>query len=183
MIDILTKEVGGACSYTPDSKFDFHEFELNFECVTNGDDNVISVSEHYVPLISQFTMADALAEIGMRYTDAQKSGVMISHRKITEVQFLKRMFVYDINYCRWIAPLELASILEAPYWKTRGGTDKDLATCVEQSLGELSFHGDSVYTPTSVLIIDACVRNGVSIPSRTSWESVYAYTLNREALY
>lgn len=183
MVDILLIPEGGAQAYRLSTKFDFEEFESNFELVTNGDDNVLSVSAMYAEVINQMNLMKALSFIGMTYTDAQKSGVLVAHRSICLVQFLKRGFVYNIEWCRWIAPLELAPILEAPYWKTRSGTFQNLAGCVEQSLGDLSLYGKQVYEPISVLIIDACIERDVPIPTRTDWESVFGFTLHRESQY
>lgn len=68
-------------------------------------------------------------------------------RSLTEVSFLKRGFRYDLDICRWVAPLALDVIYEMPMW-LHSSSDVYMQTVevLENSFRELALHAEDVYT-------------------------------------
>jgi len=56
------------------------------------------------------SLQKAFAEHGIKYTMADKNAESIPFIHIDEVSFLKRSFVYSVDLCAYIAPLDEKSI-------------------------------------------------------------------------
>ncbi len=89
---------------------DLDGFDDNVRIMTYGDDNIVSVSPQVQDLFNQVTVTNALAKVGLVYTDAAKSGNDAKpFCDEGEISFLKRSFVRgEEGFIR--APLELKSI-------------------------------------------------------------------------
>jgi len=114
-----------------------------------GDDNVFNVSDKGAPLFNQDTLPDLMANYGMEFTNEMKSGTVATMRDLESVSFLKRRWRFEggeVN--RYIAPLDLGTIREMPYWY-RESADKTMTECVKENiigaLMEYSLHDPSIW--------------------------------------
>lgn len=78
--------------------------------VTYGDDVVVSVHPQIKHEFNFTTYQAALAQFGMKFTPATKSGDAYLFRKKEELDFLKRSFVIHADLGRYVAPLAFTSI-------------------------------------------------------------------------
>lgn len=110
-----------------------------------GDDDLWAVS-YECPWLTQDALTWGFDLVGMKYTDESKTGSR-GMRSLTEVSFLKRGFRYDLDICRWVAPLALDVIYEMPMW-LHSSSDVYMQTVevLENSFRELALHAEDVYT-------------------------------------
>lgn len=157
-------------------------YTTHVAAITYGDDNVLNISDEIAPIYNQVTMALAYEEIGMTYTDETKTGQMVPHRTLADVQFLKRKFVYDLELARWRAPLTLETILEMPNWVRRTpDINTDAQTClnVEAAVRELAIHGRETFEKYAAELADCCKARGL----RPQIGTYYEYAMNELATY
>ena len=139
-------------------------FNKHVSMVSYGDDNCVNISDEVIELFNQLTIADGYAAIGMTYTDEEKSGVMIPHRTISEISYLKRRFVWDEREHQFLAPLDIGVVLEMVNW-VRGDFDHEERTTdnLETSAFELSLHGKETFAHWTAQYREAS-RNFVNRP-------------------
>lgn len=151
--------------------------------VTNGDDNLIGVSEAIKHELTQKLVTDGVANIGFIYTDATKTGMLFDQMPIRECTFLKRSFVYDEELSRFIAPLELRSVLEAPYWCGRKAKKVDLVQNVRSSVLELSLHGKKIFNHYAPLMLNALQVEYGEVIFENTYERAYHAILDVDGFY
>lgn len=137
-----------------------------------GDDNVFSVSKHYVSDFTEVFVGEAVAELGLIYTSETKGDLNTGLRNLSDVSFLKRGFRFDKELRRYLAPLELDVVLEIPLWtKKRYDAVKITIDNVDTAIGELSLHGPEVFNKY-VPQIAASLKEAHSVwPKDTSYKS------------
>lgn len=128
-------------------------FDQNVYICAYGDDNVISVSDAVKDVFNMESLTHTFAEIGMTYTDDNKDGETTRFRTIGEITFLKRSFVYNERFNKWLAPLDYTSLEHQLYYCR----DMDrVVEIVQQSysmlLTELSLHGKEVFDKTVKIV-------------------------------
>jgi hypothetical protein len=113
-----------------------------------GDDHVYSVAKSVSMTFTERAVQVAMENIGLKYQPEDKDKIECNDylRKIEDVTFLKRSFVFDPVLRRYIAPLDLETILEIPYWVRNLSTiifdtQTNIMTCLE----ELSLHSEDVF--------------------------------------
>lgn len=111
-----------------------------------GDDLIYSVSPPYKSYFNELTLPTYLRELNLKYTTELKGTALTPFRKLSEVEFLKRKFVWSELAFRYIAPMRLEDVLEICLW-TKNGSDKDAITCqnVEQVIREVSLHDKNTF--------------------------------------
>lgn len=126
-----------------------HHFSEYVYMIAYGDDNVLNISKDVIEHFNQRTISEALATIGHTYTDEAKTGEIIESRSLSEVQFLKRGFVYSNELRRYVAPLEEKVIYEMLNWvrksKSTLSTDEVLKNNVQVAFREIVYHGEDAY--------------------------------------
>nr|ULF99819.1 MAG: hypothetical protein 1 [Dicistroviridae sp.] len=117
-------------------------FQRHVSMVSYGDDNVLNISREVIDEFNQQTIADALASIAHTYTDEGKTGEIVKFRNLSEVNFLKRRFVFSEEIQRYVAPLEERVIYEMLNW-ARNTVDPDeiLVANVRTAAREMALHG------------------------------------------
>jgi hypothetical protein len=125
--------------------------------VVFGDDNLLSVGDDFCLHFNPEKLQNGLKLVGMKYTNETKSGPIGGFRTIDDVSFLKRSFRYETILGRFVAPLDLAVVLEMPYWTKRGSSsDKIALDNVQNAIVELSLHGEAVFMERVPSILQAC---------------------------
>lgn len=157
-------------------------FHQNVSMQSYGDDNLVGVSAYYISWFNQTTIAQGYAEIGMTYTDENKSGLEVLSRPITDVSFLKRKFVRMAEVGRVVAPLDLSVCLEMMNWVR--GDDDPVLSCEENistALFELSLHGEAVYEHWRARIRSVCRIKNLNVV-RPRWSEMIHFRLASAAL-
>lgn len=115
--------------------------------VSYGDDHVVAFPPQYQNLINQNTLPKLFSEIGMTYTDEQKSGKEVPDtRPIKDVTFLKRGFRWESKLTRHVAPLTLDTVLETPFWRHKTlNPRKTLEDSITWACHELALHDEKVF--------------------------------------
>jgi hypothetical protein len=147
--------------------------------IVYGDDDIKSISGEILDWFNQQTITEALASIGLTYTDESKSGQILPCRKLEEVTFLKRYFAIQ-NDGTYMAPMELDAVLEITNWiRGKAARTATIENC-EQSIMELSLHPQEVYEYWSSRIQEELSVVGLNLFVPTYWEQMEAYRHNRD---
>lgn len=77
-----------------------------------GDDNVAEIHQDE-EFFNHTTCANAMARFGVEYTMADKEQESIPYVSIHDISFLKRRFRFEVDLCRFVAPLEPDSIFKS----------------------------------------------------------------------
>jgi hypothetical protein len=141
-------------------------FDKYVNFVAYGDDNCANISADVIESFNQETITSAFADIGLTYTDEQKTGSVVRYRNLSEISFLKRKFKKDDYFKRYVAPLELDTILEMTMW-VRGKVDVHLrcADNVNLAYQELAIHGKEVFDKWSKHLDTLCRHHLDSPPT------------------
>jgi len=120
-----------------------------------GDDNIFTVHPHFRQIINEITLVKAMEKHGLEYTTELKSTATAPFRNLSDVEFIKRSFVYDPESCLWLAPLRLEVVLEIPCWTTRKGGIDITTDNVSASIRELALHPKPVFDEWTKKLIAA----------------------------
>jgi hypothetical protein len=139
-----------ACYYytsgsRPESFFNYQEHVYS---ITFGDDHAANVSDTAQVFFNQHSMEKCMKEkFNLVYTsDNKEDKDAPAMRSLHQITFLKRGFHYDESICRYLAPLDLNTILEMPMWGTRGlQFDTIIRENVKTAIMELSLHTDEIF--------------------------------------
>ena len=124
--------------------------------VAYGDDHIVSIPESEIKDFNQFTMPKLMKQIGLSYTMEEKEAeVLTPFRKIDEINYLKRGFLFDKTLNRYICPLQIDTVLEFPMWNHKCPDQKaqtivELEKCIE----ELSLHKPEIWQRYIDILID-----------------------------
>lgn len=160
------------------------DFERNVKIEIYGDDNVVNPSKKVLPYFNQRTITAAAANLGMTYTDEQKSkdqSLVPLYRTLSEVTLLKRHFKYSQDEGRWIGPLQLRTTLDIPNWyRASKGQSEDIVMplIVECVLRELSLQPKPIYDLNKRKITLALVEAHKRVPALGDYESLRYAMLN-----
>jgi len=142
------------------NNFDYHSlwmFHYYIYLIVMGDDNLFSVHENFRDVFNEMTIHIYMKDIGLTYTSEFKVASIVPLRELEEVSFLKRKFRYEQLIADYVAPLELETILETPYWLHKTIEEKKTTLDLAQwSVDELSLHGKEVFEKWTPLISEAC---------------------------
>lgn len=87
-------------------------FDDHVYVITYGDDNVVNISDEICCVFNQRAVIQCMPKIGLVYTSENKEDKNPpEYRFLREVNFLKRGFRYSSEYSRWVAPLDMLTIL------------------------------------------------------------------------
>ncbi len=144
---------------------------------TNGDDSAVSVPLDLVDLVCEENIAVVLAEIGFTYTSDSKDGTFHKGRKLSEVNYLKRSFLFNEDYRIYIAPLEINRLLEFTNYTRKVDGMAIFRANIEKFLTELSAHGREVYNNWGPKVIERYVQTwGVYPPYHTYDSNLRRFT-------
>jgi len=137
--------------------FSAFSFDQEVFLVCYSDDNLFSVSEDFRERFHEGTIATAMSRLHMEYTNETKTGVNTGLRFLTEVSFLKRKFLWNSRAGRYVAPLDINTVLEIPMWTREipGMTDQIVEDNVQHAVFELALHGKDVFEKWSPLMVEA----------------------------
>jgi hypothetical protein len=158
-----------AMGCSPNAIIDFDE---HVSVTVFGDDHVVNVSEQRIGIFNQHSMKMSMMYLyNSEYTSDVKTDLNPPpSRLLREVTFLKRGFCYDSFSRMYLAPLDLDTIMEMPYW-TKNGILFDQITLdnARTAIRELALHPDSVYYLSAQTIqeaTDRVLKYRTYVPSR-----------------
>jgi hypothetical protein len=146
--------------------------------VTFGDDNVVAVDTETAKEFNQITMNDLMARYGARYqieTKDTDTG-LVPTRLVSEVNFLKRTFVYDDDKATWLCPLDRQTIRDITSYTIAKTVDSSLMSqLVDTCMREFSLHSEEVWSEDALLLYRKASSMGYHIalpPDQDAWRGV-----------
>jgi len=118
-------------------------FKKHIALFTYGDDNTMGVSE-LVPWFDHTTLQQALANIGVEYTMADKVSESKPYIHIDTASFLKRAWRWDADVEAWLCPLEEESIIKSlTMWVPSASVDaySQITDVIGSAVQEYFFYG------------------------------------------
>jgi hypothetical protein len=168
---------------------DIVEFNTHVVLKTMGDDGAFSISSKYIHDFNEITLPGLMSKIGMVYTSETKSDEAseVKSRKITDIVFLKRSFVFDKRLNRWIAPINFRDNIETLNWTKKKFSDRIAVDNVGSVLREISLHGKEEYEKWYGVLTNLLQENypghTPSYPISGDWRLMYHKTLDYEYTY
>lgn len=136
------------------------DFSKSVKLVAFGDDNIASVAQHARDIFNQHTLSMHMKELGHIYTSDSKDSFDSAFRSLKDITFLKRSFRYEERVGRYVAPLDLKTILEMPFWTKKEGVDQVWRDNVDNALRELSLHESTVFDNWVPVVVTESSRAG-----------------------
>lgn len=122
-------------------------FKSNVALMTYGDDNIMSVSVN-CPWYTHTTIAHSFQGMGITYTMPDKEAISVPYVNLTDVSFLKRRFIYDLDVEAYLAPLEHESIEKMLMVWTRSTSITEQEQCIaviSSAIREYFFYGKETF--------------------------------------
>lgn len=155
--------------------------EEHLRFVVYGDDNVIACSPQVKGRFSVTKLLQAFDMIGLKYTPPTKDGSELAFGSIETASFLKRGFIMDCVFNRYVAALSLEVILETPLWTKTGPLRYEIAVGnVCDSLEELSLHPKGVFDVHSEILLESCLKHYHFVPKVLSYLRLKHQVLARD---
>lgn len=108
-----------------------------------GDDHIVSVSE-IIPWFNMVLVKKKFLEMGITYTNADKTDRVVEYIDSEDLTFLKRGFGDIIgNFC--FAPLDKDVIRESVMWQRDADSEFDIKCTVRSAMMEMVHHGVSEF--------------------------------------
>lgn len=128
------------------------QFDVHVLLVSYGDDHLANISDEVAEQFNQHSLIESFPLLGLTYTsDDKEDKNPPKYRDLAEVTFLKRAFRWEARLGRYVAPLDLQTLLEVSYYtKNKGSANAITYTNVERTFYELALHGEETYTEWSV---------------------------------
>jgi hypothetical protein len=146
-----------------------HEYNIKIYDVAYGDDHVVSVSSDVLRFFNQYSIAKVMPVFGMVYTlEDKEAEILADSRSLGDVSFLKRKFRFEQLKGRYIAPLELDTVLEIPCWHKKTDDLEIFKEVFDSTLVELAMHEPEVFEFWSKKMLKACYEEYGYVPSITA---------------
>lgn len=163
---------------------DASEFNKYIYLIVLGDDNLFSVAKPYDTIFTEKALQKTMKLFGQDYAPEDKNKTEFDEnlRSLEEVTFLKRSFRIHERTGRYMAPLDLDTILDIPNWTKKGANVYgDTETNVKIALEELTLHGRTVFEKWRRKIVRAIEDTpGLSQPESTSFDVLFSRILERD---
>lgn len=132
------------------------DFQANVALMTYGDDNVMGVSPK-APFFNHTAIQAALADVGIKYTMADKEAESVPYLHISQVSFLKREWRWDEDVGAFLAPLEEASIAKSLTRVVASQTvppEKQAVDVMSSACREYFFHGKETFLQKRDMLLE-----------------------------
>lgn len=140
----------------------------HFDSYVYGDDNIMVFSEELSELLDPRLISKKMLEFGHVYTSDAKDDSELRYRTMFDISILKRHFSYDNKIRKWLAPLDLSSILEPLNWdRIEDGQEEvkkdQMSINARTAIRELSMHSKEVFDTYVPRILKACSRFNIPL--------------------
>lgn len=134
----------------------FHpeKFKENVILMTYGDDNFMNVKEG-CDWFNHTSIQSCLAEVGIKYTMADKEAESVPYIDIKDVSFLKRTFRFDDDMGCYLAPLEHSSINKMLTVQVKSKTisaEAQALSAIQSAVREYFFYGKEEFNNRRALL-------------------------------
>lgn len=125
---------------------DMSSFRRNVKLLTYGDDNVAGVHD-CAKIFNQISVSQALAKLGITYTDAFKKKADRKFIPFSEASFLKRTWRWDSDLNYYTAPLDHESIEKSlmVWTRSRIPESEQAMAIIGSAVREYFFYGKATY--------------------------------------
>lgn len=154
-------------------------FKQSVALMTYGDDNTMGVSVN-APWFNHTSIQGVLADIGVKYTMADKDAESVPYIHIDEVSFLKRKWRWDEDVGAYLCPLEHDSIEKMLTMCTESKTicaEAQAVDVIASASREYWFYGKTVFEEKRELLaraIQECeLTDFVKSSTLPTWEELY----------
>jgi len=120
-----------------------------------GDDNLCGVSPQVQYFFNPNIVTAYASSLGMTYTDESKGDKNTEFRRLTQVMYLKRGFVWDDGEMLHLAPLHWPTLIDIPNWTWDDIDRDDLPASCEQVLRELALWDEKTFDHWSHIVLKA----------------------------
>jgi hypothetical protein len=143
---------------------DVREFRRYVNLISYGDDNALSVHPNAPEAFNQEGITQALAELGLTYTDESKSGKTYIFRNLSEITFLKRSFRYEPLFDACVAPLE-PSVMDSMMDWTHGQHDpkSQVLANADTYIREMCMQEPAIWEEKTERLRTVLAKQGLSI--------------------
>jgi len=123
------------------------EFWIKCGIVAYGDDHIVSIPLSEIRYMNQQNLPKFMNKIGLTYTLENKdTECNYKTRKIVDLTYLKRSFLFDKQLNRYICPLDIKTVLEFPMWNHKCADPvKQTIVELEKCIEELSLHDEETW--------------------------------------
>jgi hypothetical protein len=140
-------------------------FAQSVNIIVYGDDNVAEVHNDET-LFNHTTCSNELAKFGIEYTMADKEAESVPFITISDVDFLKRRFLYCDTLGLVVAPLALTSIAKSLHFQVLSkGCDMGprhlISDILRNTFDEIWCHGKDVYDRVAIQLYDVVLYHGL----------------------
>jgi hypothetical protein len=162
--------------------------ELFFEKVhlmTYGDDNIMTVKD--APAFNHTYMQEKFAEMGIKYTMADKDAETVPYITFKDATFLKRGFRFESELGKYVAPLDEGSMVKALGLMIPSkveSMEQQLSQSIQSCHREAFFHGRERFE-----FWDALIKNiiqGTELPSYVgdlpSWQDYIEWYQSKDCV-
>lgn len=132
------------------------DFQKNVALMTYGDDNVMGVHPR-AAWFNHTAIQEALSNVGIRYTMADKEAESVPYLNIKDVSFLKRTWRWDADVGAYLAPLEEASIAKSLTRVVASRSvpgEKQAVDVMSSAAREYFFHGKDIFQEKTAMLVD-----------------------------
>jgi hypothetical protein len=141
-----------------------------------GDDNVLNVAD-WAEWYNQQSVSEALALIGLDYTDEAKTGELCTFKTLQDVRYLKRAFVTR-PVTGWVeGPLPLENVINMTNWVRGKDTYNATLENIRAATLELALFPPQIFNYYSQKIREAANTSGVHYVPLSQAEALMATIL------
>jgi hypothetical protein len=157
----------------PQGQKSMEAFNQNVALIIYGDDNIVNVSDLASKFFNQNSVTEVAPKFGVTYTDEAKTGTHVADtRKLTEVTFLKRSFVWSEADARHVAQLDIKVIDEMCNWYHNSDLEaKQLPLIIDSQMREYAMYDEALYRQRMNTIKRACRDVEINLPPYPDWKT------------
>jgi len=134
------------------------DFKDNVVLLTYGDDNIFNSNQEW---FNHTSVADALGEIGITYTMADKEAKSVPFIHMRDCSFLKRRWRFDSEIGHYMAELEEKSInkMFTVWVRSKCISEEEQAiSSVQAGLREYFYYGREIYNQKRCMVMEIFMR-------------------------
>jgi len=150
------------CYITLNPEEEVTTFKDKVALMTYGDDNIMGIAND-IPWMNHTTISEALRELDVTYTMADKEAESVPYIHIDDATFLKRRWRFDADVGAYVAPLEKESIYKSlTVWvRSKAVVEQEqLISVVASAVREFFWYGKDEFIANRQILKDILLECG-----------------------
>jgi hypothetical protein len=143
IINCLAVKLATRYAFSKETNLPPQCFEDYCSMVCYGDD--VNINVRPGTNLDSFALQRGYSQVGLTYTDAEKTGNLQPYVNIDDIQYLKRRFRYEPYLGRHVAPLNLNVVLEMCNWVRGDDIARATIDNVQTAIRELALHDEETF--------------------------------------